>query len=180
MEDSSSLRVEDGRLIKDESAIGSGKRALKFPLTPNNLGMYMKEYFGVGFNEHGWSAVLEQHGDDQILQSLLFMRMETIFRNMTPANPKLNADKHRLLVSSLAERIFLNFLIYADSRECLDGEDPLTYALTLTPTTDENGVARISSCGAFGSSGLRLFRGFALPRGSPGLAVGLPSGSSGT
>lgn len=164
--------------VDDNSQPASGqKKILKLPLTPNNLEMHMKKHFGIGFYKENCQLVLDQHGNDPITRTFLFMRRELAYRNMDMAAGAANAGKCGLVVSSLVERIFINFLVYANSRKYLDGRNPWRYALTSTLTTDAYDTSRTSTCGDFGVSGLRVLDLRGPASRSHGLAVGFPVGN---
>lgn len=147
----SPLIVEDEKLIKDYSEKEERvAKKLSFPLTINNLEAFMEEEYSVGYDKFSCPLIFVQHGDALISQSLLFLRTELVFKNMALTDQEESAESHGLIISSLIERIFFNFVSYANSRKMIDMVDlSYTWARTSTYTMDALGVPQSAGCVVF-------------------------------
>lgn len=170
--------IEPKKLIKDTFVLAApcqfiaekaNETVLQFPLAPKNLSVYMKKYYGIGFDKKTFRPILKQHGYTHIPQPLLFMRTELAYKITSGhglEEQRQKIEKSGLTISSLAERIFLNFLVYANSGKFLDRK--VEYAYTSTMITVDS-ISLATACKEY-HSGLRLVTEIETP--FYGLAVG--------
>lgn len=169
-------------ISEDECKKGEGKKTLKVGSTITNIGKitakYLKKGVKIGFSQHSWPNIFEQHGNKCSPSSWSFQRVSVVDRGFTYAAQQDRAIKAGLEVLPLKARILFNLFTRIRSGV---GPDTIV-ARTSTVTLSDNirhprqSTVYWSGCNPFGLLELNFYTiDISI---HVGAAVGVPAKSS--
>jgi len=175
--------LESTTLIRREEdlEVTAEKITLKVPVTINNiveLFKHPKTGNPSTYRDRLSGDVVKQHGNERLPEGWICMRKDVIGKNLSFPDQQTLVTSRGVVLSELLPRILFNFTQHVRSQRAgvyPDGQDPWTFARTLTLTRDLDGNDWPSGCGAGGPSGLFVchFRDFKYD--FAGVAVVLPA-----